>query len=285
MYDLNDNELLDYIKGDLPYFDLTTYLQDCGDKRARLEIFTRDDIVVACSEEAARVAELLGCEVEAVIPSGEKAKKGEILLVLHGSYERVHQAWRLSQIMLEFSCKMATYANRMKTEIEEVNNHCELLTTRKSFPFAKRFCIKAIMCGGAMPHRLGLSETILLFAGHRIVYENNQAFYKSINAMKIKAPEKKIVVESETVEDAKVLMQSNVDVLQVDKMGIEVLEEIIVYRDKNFPHIKILAAGGVNVGNAQAYAQTGVDGIVTSAIYSSGMADLGSRMQLMNKVL
>lgn len=47
-----------------------------------------------------------------------------------------------------------------------VNPDVAVVTTRKSFPGAKRIAIKAIIAGGALPHRLGLSETILPFKQH-----------------------------------------------------------------------------------------------------------------------
>jgi molybdenum transport protein len=74
----------------------------------------------------------------------------------------------------------------MKEEINKVNPHCELLTTRKTFLFSKRFCIKAAISGGAMPHRLNLSETILFFEAHRILYKSNDEFYENIKEMKKK---------------------------------------------------------------------------------------------------
>ena len=81
----------------------------------------------------------------------------------------------------------------MKEKIDKVNPNCELLTTRKTFPFSKRFCIKAATCGGAMPHRLGLSETILFFDGHRIIYKNNEEFYEAIKNIKNKTSEKSVI--------------------------------------------------------------------------------------------
>ncbi|MCD4667269.1 MAG: molybdenum ABC transporter, partial [Sulfurimonas sp.] len=109
MFNLNDNELLEYIKEDLAYFDLTTYLQDSSDKKAKIDIYTREDIIVSCSEEASRIVELLGCKVDLVIPSKQKVKAGEIILSFSGDYEKVHQAWRSSQVILEYSCKIATF--------------------------------------------------------------------------------------------------------------------------------------------------------------------------------
>ena len=280
MFNLNDSELLEYIKEDIAYFDLTTYIQECGDKKAKMDIFTREDIIVSCSEEASKIAELIGCKVDFAIASKQKAKAGETILSFNGDYEKVHQAWRSSQVILEYSCKIATFAYEMKKQIEEVNEHCELLTSRKTFPLSKKFCIKSIMIGGAMPHRLGLSETILFFPHHRIVYENDEVFYKKIEDFKIKAPEKKIVVESKGFEDAVSLMKNGADIIQMDKATIELLEKVITYKNKNFSHVKVLAAGGINKNNAKEFASTGVDGIVTSGVYSCGIANIGTKMKI-----
>jgi molybdenum transport protein len=282
MYTLTDYELQQYISDDIPYFDLTTYLQEQPNKKAKLTIFTREEIVVSCSEEAKRIAELLNCKVEYFISSKTMIKKGETLLEFSGNYEDVHKAWRACQILLEYSCKIATYTFKMKEKIENVNKTCELLSTRKTFPFSKKLCIKSVMIGGAMPHRLGLSESILIFPQHRIVYKDEETFFKAIKNFKIKAPEKKIVIETENFEDAKKLMQNGADVLQVDKIEVPELEEIIKYKNENFPQITILVAGGVNINNVEEYAKLGINGVVSSAMYTSGMANLGSKMKLLD---
>ena len=106
-------------------------------------------------------------------------------------------------------------------KIEKINPSCELLTTRKTFPFSKRFCIKATICGGATIHRLNLSETILFFDGHRILFKNNEEFYEDLKRIKTKIPEKKLNVESYTFEDSKTL---NVDIY--DWIAKEFLEEV-----------------------------------------------------------
>ena len=282
MYNLTDSELQSYINDDIPYFDLTTYLQDQGDKKARLEIYTREEIVVSCTEEAKRIAELLNCKVDCYSESKSKLYKDGILMEISGSYEDIHKAWRACQILLEYSCKISTYTNNMKTKIQELNDSCELLSTRKTFPFAKKFCIKSVLVGGGMPHRLGLSETILLFPQHRAVYKNDEEFFKDIKRFKQKSPEKKIVIETEDFEDAVSLMHHGTDVLQVDKTKLDILESIIEYKEKNYPNVTILVAGGINLKNVEDYAKLNIDGVVSSAMYNKGMANLGSRITILD---
>ena len=280
MFNLTTSELEKYIQDDLPYFDLTTSLQNCNNVLAQIEVYTREDIIVSCSEEAAKIAELLNCKVDFFVKSKNKLEKGSTILRFSGLYEDIHKAWRLTQILLEYSCKISTYSYEMNQKIKNVNQHCELLTTRKTFPFSKRFCIKAAFCGGAMPHRLNLSETVLFFEGHRILYKNNQEFYEDLKKIKTKIPEKKLNVESESFEDSINLMKIGVDVIQLDKIDFEELEKIITYKNENFSNVKILVAGGINLTNIEKYASYKIDGVVTSSVYNCGMANISSKLKI-----
>ena len=280
MFNLSTFELEKYIQDDLPYFDLTTSLQNCNNAIAQIEVYTREDIIVSCSEEAAKIAELLNCKVDFFVKSKNKLEKDGIILRFSGLYEDIHKAWRLTQILLEYSCKISTYAHEMKEKIEKINPSCELLTTRKTFPFSKRFCIKAAFCGGAMPHRLNLSETVLFFEGHRILYKNNEEFYEDLKRIKTKIPEKKLNVESDNFEDSVNLMKIGVDVIQLDKIDFEELEKIITYKNENFPFVKILVAGGINLTNIEKYASYKIDGVVTSSVYNCGMANISSKLKI-----
>ena len=114
MFNLSIQELEQYIHDDVPYYDLTTSLQNSENKITQIEVYTREDIVVSCSEEAVKIAELLNCKVEYFVKSKQKIKKGETILKYSGFYEDVHKAWKLTQVLFEYSCKISTYANQMK---------------------------------------------------------------------------------------------------------------------------------------------------------------------------
>ena len=117
MFNLTTSELENYIQDDLPYFDLTTSLQNCNNTFAQIEVFTKEDIIVSCSEEAVKIAEPLNCKVEFFLKSKTKIESGTTILKYSGLYEDVHKAWRLTQILLEYSC-ISTYAFEMKEKIE-----------------------------------------------------------------------------------------------------------------------------------------------------------------------
>ncbi|TLT06913.1 ModD protein [Aliarcobacter thereius] len=280
MIRFTDEELLALLKDDLPYLDLTTFLQEKNSLEAKLDIFTRDDIMVSCSEESSRIAKLFDCEILSYIPSKVRAKKGDLVLSIKGKYENLHKIWRTVQLILEYSSKIATYTANMKETIDSINKNCQLLTTRKTYPFAKKLCIKSILNGGANVHRLNLSETILFFPNHRVVYKDDFEFYNEIKTFKIKMPEKKIVIESSTFEDSKNLFEFGADVLQLDKMSIEDIRKVLKLRDEKYKDIKIICSGDINLNNAKDYASLNIDAIVTSSMYSCGMADFGSKITI-----
>ena len=58
------------------------------------------------------------------------------------------------------------------------------------------------------------------------------------------------------------------------------LKKIIAVRDADYHHIKILASGGIHKENAKEYASCNLDGIITSKIYSCGIANLGTKLYM-----
>jgi molybdenum transport protein len=273
---LSDQELWAYIREDLPYFDLTTHLLERSDQSAVMGIVTRGRVVAACTEEAARIGELLGCEVRSKAASGVIVEAQDVLLELAGSVDALHEAWKLCQILLEYACGMATYSSEMLQNARNVNPECEILVTRKSFPFAKRFSIRALLSGGVLPHRLGLSESLLIFQPHRALYETEADFETAMRRVKKRCIEKKLVIESESLEDAKRMLELGADVIQLDKCLPETAAALVAYRQNHYPRAAIIATGGINRENVVQYAQSGVDAIVTSSPYQAAAADLTS---------
>ena len=68
---------------------------------------------------------------------------------------------------------------------------------------------------------------------------------------------------------------AGVDVLQIDKLAPVALAALVRRLRKVAPTMLIAAAGGVNERNAALYAGTGVDILVTSAMYAARPADVG----------
>ena len=279
MIKLSDAEILDYIGEDLPYFDLTTSLQGIR-KNAVLTILPREDVTVSCVDVAARIAQLLDCEAQICVPNSAVAAVKEPIVKINGSYDNVHKAWKLAQICLEYACRIATYARAMNEAAKSVNPKCEILATRKSFPFAKKFCLKAVLEGDCGVHRLNLSDSVLFFKNHIKAYGSYEEFLTQISTFKAKAPERKIAVECENLDDYEALLRADADVVQCDKFTPGAVKQAVDLRDKIAPNAALVASGGINLKNVREFAATGADALVTSAMYTQGMADITAVLEI-----
>ena len=279
MIKISDAEILAYIGEDLPYFDLTTSLQGIR-KNAVLTILPREDVTVSCVDVAADIAQLLGCEAQICVPNSAIAAVKEPIVKINGSYDNVHKAWKLAQICLEYACKIATYARAMNEAAKNVNPKCEILATRKSFPFAKKFCLKAVLEGGCGVHRLNLSDSVLFFKNHIKAYDSYEEFLAQIPTFKAKSPERKIAVECENLDDCEALLKAGADVVQCDKFIPAAVKRAVGLRDKIAPNAALVASGGINLKNVIEFAVTGADALVTSAMYTQGMADITAVLEI-----
>lgn len=275
---LSDGEIHRFIEEDVPYGDLTATLLGIGRQMGKISFVTREETTLCCTEEAARVLEKCGATVTACSPSGACLAAGAEFLTAEGSAQALHGGWKVALNLLEYASGIATRTSRIIQKAKRVNPSVAVVTTRKSFPGTKKVAIKAITAGGALPHRLGLSETILVFKQHTTFLGGLDAFLGTVGDLRAQAPEKKVMVEAETGDEALRIARAGVPVIQIDKMPIPELGRVVKRIREINPAAKVSAAGGINETNVAEYAATGVDIIVLSAVYSGKPADIGVRI-------
>ncbi|HEG4795657.1 TPA: hypothetical protein SEA38_000871 [Campylobacter fetus] len=255
MIKFSNSELEELVKSDIPFNDLTTELMEVQAK-AKLCIITREDITLSCLDAVSQILSVIG------------------------DFNTLHATYKTIQNLLEYACGIATSANLMLKSVREISQNCEILVTRKVFPFAKKLCLKAALEGGAKVHRLGLSDTVLFFENHTNAYINLDEFLSDISKFKNRLCERKIIVEASDLEFAKAALKAGSDGVQCDKMSVDEVQNLVEFKNANFSNSIILAAGGINESNAAQYTKTGINAIVTSAVYK-GVANLGARITLL----
>ena len=276
---LHDSDIEKFIEEDVPYGDLTTHLLGIGECPGRIFFSTREETTLCCTEEAARVLQKCGATLISCMPSGTKLSAGVEFLVAGGPAHALHAGWRVALNLLEYSSGIASRTQRIVEKCRAVNPDISIVTTRKSFPGTKKISIKAVTAGGALPHRLGLSETVLVFRQHTAFLGGLEAFLGTVSELKLKSRETKIVVEADTAEEAVLIARGNADIVQLDKVPpVELKNTVASIRTIN-PNILISAAGGINESNAAEYAATGIDIIVLSSTYFGKPSDIGVRIQ------
>ena len=279
---ISDAELDRMITEDLPFLDLTTHVLGIGDALGTMEYYTREACVLCGTEEAARIVARLGCTARDALPSGTKLEAGQSFMTVEGTAENLHAAWKVCLNLFDHLSAVATKTRQMVEAAHAVNPHCEVLTTRKSMPGVKALLTKAVLAGGAYPHRLGLSETVLVFDNHRAFMGGFEGFVAALPEIRARVVEKKLFAEVtavEALELARLGAQGRgVDGVQLDKVSTEETGPLVRELHAIDPHLTVIAAGGINPGNVAAYAATGVDGLVTTAPFTAKPIDMSVRM-------
>jgi len=271
-YILPDSFLETLLQEDSPYGDATTWGLGIGDAPGRLTFRARHAQVVCCTEEAHRIGSLRGLHLEGnFVRSGTPVEAGTELLCLRGRAADLHTVWKPAQTLMEWAGGIASSTAELVAAIRRSNPALSVGCTRKNFPGTKAVAIKAILAGGAFPHRLGLSETLLVFAEHRS-FLGNETPAETVTRLHQRFPEKEVVVEVETMDEAAMWIDAGADVIQLEKCPPDTAAEIV--RLAHGKPVKISVAGGVNIRNAEAYAATGVHMLISSAPYMAPPRDV-----------
>jgi molybdenum transport protein len=273
---LSDSDIERFIEEDVPYGDLTTHLLGIGERTGRIVFSTREETILCCTEEAGRILEKCGCSIIVQSPSGTLLPPGREFLLAEGPARALHTGWKVALNLLEYASGIASRTGRIVEKCRAVNPALSVVTTRKSFTGTKKVAIKAICAGGALPHRLGLSETVLVFKQHTAFFGGLEAFLGTVAGLKLKAHENKIIIEADTCEEALLVARSGADVVQLDKIAPAGLADAVAAIRTASPNILISAAGGINEANAAEYAATGIDIIVLSSVYFGKPSDIGA---------
>lgn len=271
---IGDALLEHLIKEDVPYLDLTTMVLGIGSKRGQITFKSREDTVLSGTEEIVRIFNKLGIKVQHYLPSGTRVEPKTLLISGEGTAAQLHMAWKLCLNIIEYCSGIATRTRRLVDVARMINPDISIVATRKSFPGTKEFSIKSILAGGAFPHRLGLSETVLIFKQHVNFVGGFEALPALLEQVRIETREKKIIVEVETEKEAIMIARAGFDGIQFDKWKPDDLARMIKNVREINSRITLVAAGGINEGNVAEYAGTGADAIATSWMYFGKPADI-----------
>jgi molybdenum transport protein len=274
MAHLRDEELARILLDDCPYSDPTTEGLGIADVPAIAKLTARGDMVVCGVEEAARMFELSGAQSRPLLQTGVSVAAGTLLLEAKGRGGDLHRTYKMAQTLIEILSGIATATRAIVDMAHKANPSCRVACTRKHMPGMKSWALRAINAGGAAPHRLGLSDYILVFGEHRALLDPSVPLAEHFARLKASAPERRLAAEASTFDGALELAQAGAEIVQVDKMTPEQVGAVAAAFAKMSPRPRLAAAGGVNPTNAAAYAAAGADLLVTSAPYYAPPRDV-----------
>jgi molybdenum transport protein len=275
------HELERLLADDVPYGDLTTEALGISAIAGEMSFVARDAMVLALVEDAAALIDLTGCEVDLHAGSGDALKPGDPILTARGPASALLRSWKMAQTLIEIWSGVASAARAIVDAAKAASPHVAVACTRKTTPGTKPFAIAAIKAGGATVHRLGLSETVLVFPEH-LAFLGDEPLPALVARLARAAPEKKLIIEVTAIAAALAAAEAGFDVIQAEKFSpaeISALRKQLVSARRR---PLIAAAGGVNAENAAAYASAGADVLVTSSPYLARPRDVQVRITRSN---
>lgn len=143
---------------------------------------------------------------------------------------------------------------------------CAIVDTRKTLPGLRRAQKYAVTCGGGVNHRLGLYDGILIKENHVHAAGGLAAAIEAARALNARVP---LMAEAETLEEARIALAADVDLLLVDDFDLDPLREAVrltrAHRQRGGRTL-IEYSGGASLETVRRYADAGVDRIAIGSL-------------------
>lgn len=237
-------------------------------KRARLlvkqnGILAGVDVALIIFEETALIYNYPSPKINVLLFDGSSVTTGDIVLTVEGNARLILQAERLVLNIMQRMSGIATYARLMTDLIKDLP--VKLLDTRKTTPNFRLFEKMAVKIGGAVNHRMGLYDMIMLKDNH-VDYAGGiePAITGAHEYLKKTGRNLKIEIETRNLEEVdEVLRVGQVDIIMLDNFSLENLREAVKRIGGRF---ETEASGNITEKTLREVALTGVDGISSGAL-------------------
>jgi len=242
---------------------------------AKADIIAKSDGVLAGEKYIDVLASLEKFEIIWGKHDGEEFVKGDILAIVKGDS---HTLLKIERTLLNIVHHASSIATLTRKYVDIIAPYeVKLLDTRKTRPLLRVFEKYATRTGGAVNHRMGLDDSLMIKDTHLKTIENLKEYI--VKARKQIPFTAKIEIEAETFEIAKKAMDAKCDIVMCDNMTPKEIAEVVAYRDAKFPHILLEASGNISLETIEGYAKSGVDAISSGAlIHQANWIDLSMKM-------
>ncbi|MFD1805282.1 ModD protein [Pasteurella oralis] len=270
----SDNELDDFLLEDIYRGDLTTHALDIENTQAKILFKRKNAGIVAGIHIAEKLLKKLEINPKIYVNDGDYVSADTVLISAVDSADKLHQAWKVVQLVLEWSCGVAQYTADMLANARAINPDAVIACTRKSIPGTRKLATNAVLAAGGHIHRQGISETLLVFTNHRNLLDSPEDWQHIVATLKRNAPEHKITLEADNLTQFQHMLHAQPDIIQLDKFSPEQVKQALTYLKTTQQNIKLSVAGGVNKHNVADYAKLGIDLFITSAPYYAPPEDI-----------
>jgi nicotinate-nucleotide pyrophosphorylase (carboxylating) len=259
--------------------DVTTRYFTDPNRRARAQIVARQACIVAGLSTAEEVFRRIDPELEItkLADDGARLLAGAVAMKVRGRAASLLTAERTALNFLQRLSGVATLAGKFVDAVRGTS--ARILDTRKTTPGMRILEKAAVAAAGAVNHRFGLYDMVMVKDNHLAANSGFQNLQASISRVKSELPNIRVELEADTVEQVrKFLTLEGVDVILLDNMTLAQLREAVSLRR---PGIAFEASGGVTLETVRQIAETGVDFVsVGELTHSAPAVDLSLEISI-----
>jgi nicotinate-nucleotide pyrophosphorylase (carboxylating) len=254
-----EEKLKQLLAEDIGLSDVTTAAVVPSGLTAEAAVTAKEAGTAAGVEEAIVLAESLGLNAKAEVADGEAFRKGQVILKLSGDAKTILSVERTLLNLISRMSGIATATRRLTEKLRKAHAKARIAATRKTAPGLLYFDKKAVLIGGGDPHRLSLSDMVLVKDNHIALAGSIENAVK--NAKRNASFSKKIEVEVARVTDVLKAAEAGADIIMLDNFSPKQIKDAVKVLKKAgfFGKILLEASGGITADNLLDYAATQVD--------------------------
>ncbi|MGA1822882.1 MAG: carboxylating nicotinate-nucleotide diphosphorylase [Thermoplasmatota archaeon] len=287
MHPLTDDEkkaVRRYLKADSRRGDPTADLFDGAEGLA--VILPEENCILSGIEVMVYLFSELSCSLEfrkgAV--SGAEWSEGEPIAHVHGAVPDLLRGERVALNIISRMSGVATAAGRASKIAEEASPGTRVAGTRKTTPGFNLFEKRALIDGGALPHRYDLSSMAMIKDNHLSSLGNGpNAVKEAVRRIReIYGPYLKIEVEIEDIDCAIAAVDAGAEIIMIDNRSPEecaFFSEALRKRASDLGReVTLEASGGITLETIPEYAPH-VD-VISMGSLTEGYRPIGFKMEM-----
>jgi nicotinate-nucleotide pyrophosphorylase (carboxylating) len=182
------------------------------------------------------------------------------------------------RVALNLAMRLSGIATATREYVDRIADlPTQFVDTRKTTPGLRVLEKYASQVGGAVNHRMGLDDAVMIKDNHIAVAGG---IGEAISQIRQRMPYPlTIEVETETLTQVQEALEHKADIIMLDNMSLESMREAVKIIHQTSHQVKIEASGNVTLETIRAIAETGVDYISSSApITRSPWLDLSMKL-------
>jgi nicotinate-nucleotide pyrophosphorylase (carboxylating) len=258
---------------DIGEADVTTDATVRRDQRAQAVILAKSRCVIAGLDVARETFHQLDPAVEVTIyhRDGTLCEPGTVVAEFRGRAAALLTAERTA---LNFMQRLSGTATMARAFVDVAAGRITVLDTRKTTPLLRALEKYAVRAGGAVNHRHGLSDGILIKDNHiRLA----GGVVEAVTRMRERSAGMPIEVEAQSLGQVDAALAAGADVILLDNLSTpEIIDAVTRCRGR----AKTEISGGVTLARLPELAETGADFVSVGALtHSAPAADLSFEIE------